>query len=115
MKICTWKTEHGPEKYYSYILVYVDDILCIHNHPGLILTQIDKYFPLKPDSVGEPDVYLGAKLKLMQLLNGVWAWGLSPSNYVQETVHNCKKYIEENLPKFYKLTRLAPNPFPTDY
>ena len=54
-------------------------------------------------------------MKLMQLENGVWAWGLSPSKYVQEAVRNCKKYISENLPKFYKLTRLAPNPFPTDY
>ncbi len=51
----------------------------------------------------------------MQLENGEWAWGLSPSKYVQEAVQNCKKYVEETLPKFYKLTCLAPNPFPTDY
>ncbi len=51
----------------------------------------------------------------MQLENGVWAWGLSPSKYVQEAMRNCKKYIGENLPKFYQLTWLAPNPFPTDY
>ncbi len=52
-------------------------------------------------SVGELDVHLGAKLKLMQLENGAWAWGLSWSKYVQETVQNCKKYVEEDLPKFY--------------
>ncbi len=51
----------------------------------------------------------------MQLENGVWAWGMSPSKYVQEAIQNCKKYVEQNLPKFYKLTRLAPNPFPMDY
>ncbi|KAL7464783.1 hypothetical protein ACHAXS_005117 [Conticribra weissflogii] len=115
MKACTRETEYGVEKYYSYILIYVDDILCIHDDPDSIMTQIDKYFPLKPDSVGEPDMYLGAKLKLMQLENSVWAWGLSPSKYVQEAIRNCKKYVEENLPKFYKLTQIAPNPFPTDY
>ncbi len=54
--------------------VYVDDILCIHNNPDSILIQIDKYFLSKPVSVVEPDVYLGAKLKLIQLENGVWAW-----------------------------------------
>ncbi len=70
---------------------------------------------MKPDSVGELDVYFGAKLKLMQLENGVWAWDLSPSKYVQEAICNCKKYIGGNLLKVYKLTRLAPNPFPTDY
>ncbi len=48
-------------------------MLCVHDDPDSIPTQIDKYFPLMPDSVGEPGVYLGAKLKLMQLENGVWA------------------------------------------
>ncbi len=115
MKVCTQDTGSGPEKYYSYILIYVDDILCIHDAPYTVLAQIDKYFLLKPDSVGEPDIYSGAKLKLMQLENGVWAWSLSPSKYVQEAIRNCKKYVEENLPKFYKLTSLAPNPFPTDH
>ncbi len=51
----------------------------------------------------------------MQLENGAWRWGLSPSKYIQEAIQNCKKYLEENLTKFYKLTRLAPNPVPTDY
>ncbi len=115
MKVCTRDTGSGPEKYYLYILIFMDDILCIHDDPDSVLTQIDKYFPLKHDSVGELDVYLGAKLKLMQLENGVWVWGLSPSKYVQEAVHNCKKNMKENLPKFYKLKCLAPNPFPTDY
>ncbi len=85
-------TKNGLKKYNSYILIYVDDILCIDDDPDSILTQINKYFPLKPDSVCEPDVYLGAKLKLMQLENGVWAWGLSPSKYIHEAIQNCKKY-----------------------
>ncbi len=90
-KVCTQNTGSSPEKYYLYILIYVDDILCIHNDHDAILAQIDKYFLLKPDSVGALNVYLGAKLKLMQLENGVWAWGLSPSKYVQEAIQNCKK------------------------
>ncbi len=51
----------------------------------------------------------------MQLENGVWTWDLSLSKYVQESVQNCKNYMEENLPKFYKLTRVVQNPFHTDY
>ncbi len=112
IKLCTWDTWSGSEKYYSYTLIYVDEKLCIQDDPDSVLVWIDKYFPLKPDLVGEPDLYLGAKLKLMQLENGVWAWGLSPSKYVEEVVQSCKKYVEENLPKFYKLTCLASNPFP---
>ncbi len=63
------ETKNGPKKYYSYILNYVHDILCIHDDPNSILTQIDEYFPLKPDSLHELDIYLGAKLKLKQLEN----------------------------------------------
>ncbi len=48
--VCTWETNNGPQKYYSYILIYVDDILCIYDNPDSALTQIDMHFPLKPDS-----------------------------------------------------------------
>ncbi len=57
MKVCTWDTGNGTEKFYFYILIYVDDIFCIHNDPKSVLAQIDKYFQLKPDSVGKPDIY----------------------------------------------------------
>lgn len=73
MKAYTRGTMYGNEKYYSYILILVDDILCINNNPDSLVTQLYKYFLFKPDSVGEPDVYLGVKLKLMQPENGVWA------------------------------------------
>ncbi len=83
-KACTWKGDlDNIESYYSYILVYVNDILCIHEDPHSVLKVRNKYFPLKPESVGAPDIYLGAKLKLMQLKNGIWAWGISPSKYIQ--------------------------------
>ncbi len=48
MKVCTKESKKGPEKYNFHIFIYVDDILCIHNDPDSILTQIEKYVPLKP-------------------------------------------------------------------
>ena len=45
-------------EYYAYTLLYVDDILCIHHDAESVLTKVDKYFKLKPDSVGETDMYL---------------------------------------------------------
>jgi hypothetical protein len=50
--------------YYTYILCYVDNILCIHHDPmSVMVGEINKYLPLKPSSVGDPDIYLNAKLK----------------------------------------------------
>ncbi len=76
---------------------------------------LNKHFPLKPNSVNTPDIYLGAKLKLMQLKNSVWEWGISPSKYVREAVKNCKEYILKNVPPQYQLPKLTPNTYPTKY
>jgi hypothetical protein len=64
--------------YYSSILIYVDDILCIHHDVMPLLDKLNPYITLKPSSVGNPSMYLGAKLKLMQVSNGVWLWSMSP-------------------------------------
>jgi hypothetical protein len=68
--------------YYAYILCYVDDILCVRHDPMSVLNLINGYMPLKPSLVGDSDIYLGAKLKMTRLENGIWAWGLSSSKYV---------------------------------
>ena len=83
------KPEVRPDdhyEYYSYILCDVDDIMVVHHDAMSILERIDKYFTLKPTSIGDPDIYLGAKLRKMNLPNGVWCWIMSPSKYVQEAV-----------------------------
>ena len=49
-------------KYYSYMLLYVDDTLCIHHDAESTIRRIDKYFKMKDGSIGDPDIYLGAKL-----------------------------------------------------
>jgi len=113
-----YKAETRPSdnfRYYSYILCYVDDILCVHHDPMSVLNLINGYMPLKPSSVGDPDIYLGAKLKLTRLNNGVWAWGLSPSKYVAQAVKNCAMHLTDKLNNRFHLPPRADNPFPYDY
>jgi hypothetical protein len=69
---------------------------------------------LKEGSVGDPDIYLGAKLRKVTLENGVEAWSMSPSKYVQEAVKNVKKYLQEKKPGRPWL-KIAPTPFAKDY
>ena len=38
--------------YYEYILLYVDNCLCISENPKPALFQVDKYFPIKTESLG---------------------------------------------------------------
>jgi len=105
-----YKAETRPSdnfRYYAYILCYVDDILCMHHDPMTILDLINGYMPLKPSSVGDPDIYLGAKLRRTRLPNGVWAWGLSPSKYVAQAVKNCQTHLTDKLHDRYRTDSLC--------
>ena len=63
------RSEDGV-KCYSYLLCYVDDILCIHHNANSMLEWLHKSFLLKP-GFGNPDMYLGAKLQKTRLHHGV--------------------------------------------
>jgi hypothetical protein len=69
-------------QFYAYSLLYVDDILMVHHDSVKALREIDHFFKTKPNSIGDPEFYLGAKLRPMTLPNGVVAWGMSASKYV---------------------------------
>jgi hypothetical protein len=95
-----YKAETRPSdnfRYYAYILCYVDDILCMHHDPMTILDLINGYMPLKPSSVGDPYIYLGAKLRRTRLPNGVWAWGLSPSKYVAQSSKELPNSLDRQI------------------
>jgi hypothetical protein len=109
----TVRPDDGFE-YYSYILFYVDDCLAINHDAEQCLQEIDKFFPMKQGSIGDPDIYLGAKLRQVKLNNGVNAWSFSPTKYVQEAVGNVEKFIDKNMGGI-KLTNRVSGPWPTDY
>ena len=48
------------EEYYTYLLVYVDDLLCIDVEPMKYMQLIKENFKIKEGSIKEPKVYLGA-------------------------------------------------------
>ena len=113
-----YKAEVRPNdgfEYYSYIICYVDDILIIHHDSLSILKRMDYYFKLKPNSIGDPDIYLGAKVTKMNLANRTWCWTLSPSKYVQEAVRNCKQALKDTYGGTHNLPKHAQKPFPMGY
>jgi hypothetical protein len=101
-------------EYYEYVLIYVDDILCMSHDPKESMRKLDKFFPMKEGSIGPPDIYLGAKLSKVKLPNNVEAWAMSPSKYVQEAVTNCEDYLEREYDG-RKLERKASTPFKSLY
>ena len=101
-------------KYYEYVLLYVDDCLAISHDAISVLKQLDKYFQMKPGSIGDPDIYLGAKLRSVRLSNGVKCWSMSSAKYVQEPVRNIEDFIERNL-EGRKLKRNPTYSWPSNY
>ena len=73
-------------EYYAYPLLYVDDCLAISEDTTKELHTLNHYFKMKKGSIGDPDMYLGAKLRLTKLPNGIVTWGISASKYVQEAI-----------------------------
>ena len=62
--------------------------MVVHHDALDVLMNIDKYFKFKPNSIGDPDIYIGAELKNTRMDNGVWAWENSPARYVRESIKN---------------------------
>ena len=100
-------------KYYAYALLYVDDVLIVHHDGMAALKEIDYYFHMKESSMGDPDLYLGAKLRRFRMPNGVVSWVQSPSKYVQEAVKNVETHLRSKYDR--SLIRKATSPFPRDY
>ena len=68
-------------KHYTYVLIYIGNVMVIHHNAKAVILRINKYLKMKPGSIGDPDIYLGATIKKMRLQNGVEAWASSPSMF----------------------------------
>jgi hypothetical protein len=63
--------------------------------------------------MGDPDIYLGSKLRKVVLPNQVEAWMMSPAKYINEAVKNVERHLEKEY--CAKLPKRVSGPFPTDY
>ena len=84
------------EDYYKYVLLYVDDVICIsENAESVIRDDIGKDWELKGESISPPSKYLGGLLRDVTLSNGMKEWAFGLSQYVKAAVTN----VQENLRK----------------
>lgn len=99
--------------YYEYVLLYTDDCLVISDNAEAILRkEIGKSFTLKESSIGNPEQYLGGKLRKVVLENGAASWAFSSTQYVQEAVNNVEQYL---LKRGEKLLAKATAPMSKGY
>ena len=60
-------------KYYTYILVYVDDILIFYKDLGNYMAMIEEKYTVNPDSIRKPEVYLKTYLGKVYYPDGLYS------------------------------------------
>jgi hypothetical protein len=99
--------------YWEYVLLYTDDALAISmNAEHILRNEIGRYFELKEESIGPPEVYLGGRMRKVVLDNNVTAWAFGSTQYVRASVENVKEYI---VKRQLEPLRKAKAPFRTKY
>ena len=104
----------SADTHYDMVLVYVDDILIFAKDPKVTMDELGKLYELKPESVKEPDIYLGANMEKVQLPNGKLEWSMGSKTYVKNAVKVVEALITEDDP-MAALKTTARNPFPSGY
>lgn len=86
------KAEVKPtgEKYWAYVLCYVDDLLVISHNPKEVMEFLASKYTLKEGSVKEPDMYLGNEVKKWYIDDSLDPekprWAMSSDLYVKRAV-----------------------------
>lgn len=86
------------ERYYEYLLAYVDNIICCSKLPETIMDAIRRRgFILKDGSVEKPKIYLGADIEEYRLKDDPMKirWAMSSSKYTAKAISDVEVKLKE--------------------
>jgi hypothetical protein len=94
------RTKPDGFKYWSYILVYTDDILIVDHELKVAMDYYASHYTLKPSSIKEPDTYLGAQVS-KHYLSGAEnpdkpRWAMSSEKYVKQAVADVQTKLKKS-------------------
>ena len=83
-------TKSNGEEYYRMVICYVDDVAAAMENPSDFMEELGKRFTLKPGSVKEPDLYLGADVSKWYIAEsddpGKARWAMSSTKYTKRAI-----------------------------
>jgi hypothetical protein len=97
---------------YEMLFVYIDNILALSHRAKDVIEEITAFYKAKDGSIRPPEIYLGANISKMQLLDGREVWTTSPRTYVKNSILIVKCLLKEDG-EGYILKSNTCNPFPT--
>ena len=69
--------------YYTYILVYTDDVLIVSDNPTKYISQLKAKYYVQESSIGHPNIYLGFRVKLVKDRSGNRAYATNSADYIK--------------------------------
>merc|ERR1712127_963948 len=82
------KTSVKGEKYYAYLIVYVDDILSIDINPKVAIDLLSQNYRIKDGSVQSPNMYLGTNIRKWKIQTedgtDIQTYAMGSSSYVKD-------------------------------
>ena len=81
------------ERYYEYMLCYVDDILCISQDPRRPMAEIGSRLKFKKNKVEPPEFYLEAKLA-QKYINEKPVWTMTSFDYIKSSITNLEEQLK---------------------
>ena len=86
-------------KYYSYLIIYVDDVLCIHHNPKSTMDMISGKYRLKA-GIEDPKMYLGTDVRKWNYTGSEGTtsscWALGSTTYVKEAIRVAESLMKKN-------------------
>ena len=87
-------------KCYSYIPVYVDDVLIIDADPKRYMDLLQSSHTVNSASICEPDRRLGADINKVIYGDGSMAYTINSDNYITNVIKTIKMRLIENQLRF---------------
>ena len=104
------KTSDGQE-YYSYLVVYVDDVLCINKDPKKVLDMINRDYRLK-ELPAQPTMYLGADISKYNINRvGTTCWAMSSDSHIKKALDVVTNRMRECGVTFKSSNKTTEHPF----
>ena len=97
--------------YYTYILVYTDDILIASHSPTKYMAHLKDNCYVKKDSIGSPNISLGSRVRLVNDRSGNRAYATSSDDYIKEAIKVVEQRMIDLSLSFTKSAKAAQNPF----
>jgi hypothetical protein len=88
------KVDDKGNKYYAYLVTYVDDILVLDINPNITMNAISNLYRLK-DGIAFPNMYLGTDVRKWEFEDQGTGYALGANSYLKEAIRVANKQKEK--------------------